>query len=275
MRRFRLPSISFDPLPYDADTNDPILSGTSSLCFKNSPDSLAQCPSKACLLTSKNTTSSGKLEACCAWDLPVWLYEDPAFTKDDVTIPAIYLTLEQGQQLLKEVNAGSVQAMIYARYRPAYNPSALLIWALGVMVAAMAAYSSSSEYRSATKDIERHMQTAAADAESGDRGSGDQMSYQRAPPAEETLELSAEHALGFIVMASAGLFILFFFKVSAVREVILCMDTLRRYSYLLVCTLQIYNVVKVMYALGCSKAVTQVIFYPIVSQASETLAHSQ
>jgi hypothetical protein len=53
---------------------------------------------------------------------------------------------------------------------------------------------------------------------------------------EETLELTAAHAAGFLVMASTSLLILFFFK--------------------------IYNVVKIMYAFGCSGAFAQIIVHP-------------
>jgi hypothetical protein len=237
--RAEIPSsnIQMTPLPYNAEHNDPILSGgPSSLCVQNSPDSLVNCPSQACLLTGQNSTSSSSsssssssgllLEACCAWDLHVWLFEDPAFTKNSVVIPAVYLTMEQAKVLLEEMRVNPVQTTLYARYRPAYNVSALLIWGLGVTVAAIAAFLSASEYTSATKDIfAHHMRTASTRSSSttvqaGDRSQNTneeitQMSYQRAPPAEETLELSAGHALGFVVMASSGLLILFFFKVHA------------------------------------------------------------
>ena len=52
------------------------------------------------------------------------------------------------------------------------------------------------------------------------------------------MELTPMHAAGFIVMASTGLFVLFFFK--------------------------IYRFVKVMYAFGCSSAMMQVIFLPLI-----------
>jgi len=209
--------ISMTPLPYNAETNDPVLSGPSSLCYENSPDSLVNCPSQACLLTGQNV-SGNALEACCAWDLAIWLYNDPTLAADNVHIPAIYLTMEQGNTLLNQMQYDKVQAVLYARYRPAYNPSALLIWALGVFVAALAAYLSAREYLVARKQVERHQQTMASNAESSlESGrlqdTQQQMSYQRAPPAEESLELSVEHAFGFIIMASSGLFILFFFKV--------------------------------------------------------------
>jgi signal peptide peptidase-like protein 2B len=239
-------TISMTPLPYNANQNDAILSGKDSLCYKNSPDSLANCPSQSCLLTGTNTSSGDMLKACCAWDLHVWLYNDPTLSDDEpvVTIPAVYLTMQQGNFLLDQLKNGSVNAILYERYRPAYNPSAILIWGLGVFVAALAAYLSAGEYISARKQVERHAQMIASPprGEEGRMASLDhaQMAYQRAPPVEETLELAVEHAFGFIVMASTGLFILFFFK--------------------------IYNVVKVMYAIGCSKAVSQVIFFPLLAK---------
>ena len=51
------------------------------------------------------------------------------------------------------------------------------------------------------------------------------------------MELTAGHALGFVVMASCSLTVLFVFK--------------------------IYSFVKVMYAFGCSGAMTQVLFFPL------------
>ena len=56
----------------------------------------------------------------------------------------------------------------------------------------------------------------------------------------ESLELDATHALGFIVMASTSLLVLFFFK--------------------------IYNVVKIMYAFGCSGAFAQVVLHPFFTR---------
>eukprot|EP00580_Thalassiosira_gravida_P016290 CAMPEP_0201665430 /NCGR_PEP_ID=MMETSP0494-20130426/6577_1 /ASSEMBLY_ACC=CAM_ASM_000839 /TAXON_ID=420259 /ORGANISM="Thalassiosira gravida, Strain GMp14c1" /LENGTH=569 /DNA_ID=CAMNT_0048144383 /DNA_START=19 /DNA_END=1728 /DNA_ORIENTATION=- len=53
---------------------------------------------------------------------------------------------------------------------------------------------------------------------------------------EESLELTSAHAFGFIAMASTSLLVLFFFK--------------------------IYNVVKIMYAFGCSGAFAQIIVHP-------------
>jgi hypothetical protein len=221
-------AIKMTPLPYNQEYNDPVLSGTapSNLCIAKSPDSLAKCDSKACLLTG-NKTKNGELEACCAWDLHIWLYSDPIFGNDDVQIPAVYVTMQQGERLLHDMRDNDVQITMSARVRAEYNLSAILIWGLGVFVAAMAAYLSASDYRSATREMMRRLASRSESADE-DKNNVELQHDERvaltrslstgsssyAPSAEETLELSAEHALGFIVMASSGLLILFFFKVS-------------------------------------------------------------
>jgi signal peptide peptidase-like protein 2B len=57
---------------------------------------------------------------------------------------------------------------------------------------------------------------------------------------DESLELDASHALGFIVMASTSLLVLFFFK--------------------------IFKVVKIMYAFGCSGAFAQIVLHPLLKR---------
>jgi hypothetical protein len=245
------PDIRFKPLPYNADHNDPILTGDTddNLCKLYSPTQLRNCPSKMCLITGnygKNDDES-KLEVCCAWDLHVWLYKDTT-VNTIITIPASYLTMEQGLQLLNDVQAGNVQAVLYSRYRPDYNFSSLLIWALGVFVAALAAYLSAGDYHRKIERVLHRAQVRASSSSNEPRRSRPTSSLEQTTPLpmqEDTLELTPMHALGFIIMASAGLFILFFFK--------------------------IYSFVKVMYAFGCSSAVVQVITLPVVQKIAKRL----
>jgi hypothetical protein len=228
---------------YNADQNDPVLSGssTSNLCRSNSPDNLQNCPSQACLLTGNKTTSKDdgandvSLEACCAWDLHIWLYNDPIFGQDDVTIPAVYVTFQQGKKLLDDMRSNRITVVVSSRVRPSYNIAAILIWALGVFVCAFAAYSSANEYRNMAAVI-------ASRREGSTNFSGEQVALTTSvalspsntvnvtsPRAsynnEDTLELNAGHAFGFIVMASSGLMILFVFKV---RSLIYFSTILRR-----------------------------------------------
>ncbi|CAB9512429.1 peptide peptidase-like [Seminavis robusta] len=235
-------AIQIDPPPYVSANNDPVLSGDSSsnLCKANSADDLQNCDSKACLLTGEK--DGDQMRACCAWDLHVWLYEDPAFTAANVAIPATYISMQEASRLLADYQKDDqVFVTIYSRPRPKYNISAILIWALGVFVTGLAAFMSADEYhRMIRKIIRRQKRRSEAAQGNNDKSqTHSRNNHASAPPVnvEETLELTVWHALVFVVMASSGLLILFFFK--------------------------IYRVVKVFYAIGCSKAVSQIIFFPI------------
>lgn len=218
-------AISLTPA-YNSDIDDALLSGTSAsnLCLANSPDRLEMCASKACLLTG-NKTAGGNFVACCAWDMHVWLYNDPTFGPDDVTIPAVYVTLQQGEQLLQDMQTSHIHVIVSSRVRASYNISAILIWALGVFVCAVAAYSSAGDYRTMTAVMTKRAQAHSLESDNmsanGD-SNGEQVALTspqnrtNMQQGEEQLELGAGHALGFIVLASSGLLFLFFFKVRAI-----------------------------------------------------------
>ena len=257
-------SIQLEPLPYNSEVNDPVLSGNgpSNLCQANAADGLQQCPSKACLLTGK--TEGSTMQACCAWDLHIWLYNDPVVGKvAQVSIPASYVTLGQAQRLMQDFQKDpQIYVTVYSRTRPNYNFSSILIWMLGVFVAALAAFLSADDYHRMIRKVlrrqERRAKRNAADEASLSNGngnseaSGDELPvahHNSAPPMqmEESLELNVWHALGFVVMASSGLMILFVFK--------------------------IYKIIKVFYAIGCSKAVSQIIFFPICWRIARRLQY--
>ena len=231
--------LSFDPLPYNADQNDPILKSVA-------------CPCGACLLTGNSTIPDGSsktmMQACCAWDLPIWLYNDPqrpANTENStITIPAAYLTMEQAAQLEQQRSQNPVAIVMYSRWRPYLNCSSILIWALGVFVAALAAYLTASDYRHFTHKLlarQQQQQQQSLQRSSSSRSSNQgRPTRPHLPPPDEILELTAAHALAFIIMASTSLLILFYF--------------------------QIYNVVKVLYAFGCSSAFAQVVVLPFVTK---------
>eukprot|EP00551_Chaetoceros_affinis_P007620 CAMPEP_0203665334 /NCGR_PEP_ID=MMETSP0090-20130426/2567_1 /ASSEMBLY_ACC=CAM_ASM_001088 /TAXON_ID=426623 /ORGANISM="Chaetoceros affinis, Strain CCMP159" /LENGTH=817 /DNA_ID=CAMNT_0050528851 /DNA_START=79 /DNA_END=2532 /DNA_ORIENTATION=+ len=276
--------------PYNS-ANDQLLAGDN-LCFRYSDykgSFLAfekQCPSQQCLLTGNTTTSDQNpagalMEACCAWDTHVFLYHDDAMYDPEtgrpyepINIPSFYITMEESSTLLNTLNARSasteVTLTMYSRWYPKYNVATVLIWAVGVFVAALASYLSASEIHHATKMIQNGSAEQGSDdtgsTESIDNSGNDTQSsnngspattvsmrgYERvvdetgsnetarehrgAIPPEETLELTPLHAIFFLVFSSAGLLTLFFFK--------------------------IYNVVKIFYAFGCSGAIMQCIVIP-------------
>lgn len=237
--RTSIPTASLDwsPPPYNPNVNDALLTGRSNACSAD-----ARCASQACLLTGRNT-SDDAMEACCAWDLPIFLYADNDLNQT-VDIPAVYLTRQQANELLRDLTAYStVQIVLSERWWSDNNASSYVIWALGVGVAALAAYLSAGDYHHYIQKIVARQRQPPTDGRSGAAAA---RSHTRpALSAEDSMELTAAHALGFIVMASSSLLILFYIK--------------------------IYGVVKVMYAMGCSKALSQVVLDPLVGYLQRRL----
>jgi signal peptide peptidase-like protein 2B len=259
--------------PYNS-ANDYLLSGTKAngnLCaiYASGNNFESGCSSQRCLLTGNETvTSSGEsmMEACCAWDTHVYLYRDGSMADPKtgqayhpISIPAYFITMEEASSLIDSIKSNSVVYItMYTRWYPQYNLSTIVIWAVGVFVAAIASYLSASEIRFTRKRLEKRRKehedgSAQTDSHNGDtrtnasavsmRGyervvsnEGEESEYRRPIAPEETLELEPAHALFFIVFSSAGLLTLFFFK--------------------------IYNVVKLFYAFGCSGAIMQIIVIP-------------
>mmetsp|Transcript_16173 Transcript_16173/g.24240 ORF Transcript_16173/g.24240 Transcript_16173/m.24240 type:complete len:687 (-) Transcript_16173:71-2131(-) len=241
-------ALKFDQTPYDS-RNDMLLSGTAArgnLCAYQNSDFEASCPSEKCLLTGNVEEST--MKACCAWDQHIWLYKDTNTTDEEnlVTIPALYLTMAEADILLQNMEMNRIEITMYSRYAPQYNMSSVIIWAWGTLVAAVAAWMSSADYRHATKNRSSQQEARSEDNsnptgpheyERVDNGAQVMTHHQ-----EESLELGASDAIGFILLSSTGLLVLFFF--------------------------QIFNVVKCFYAFGCAGAIFQVIFYPLFRKFS-------
>jgi len=282
-------ALSFSPPPYNARIDDAVLSGTAAdgnLCAVGNDRFEERCPSARCLVTGGEGEveegPEGTVRACCAWDLPIWLYGDPEVRDspdaEPIVIPAFYLTMVQADIFFQGRDEISNFAVtMYSRYSPDYNLSAMLIWGLGVVIAALAAYLSASDYRSARKELEATRTDRGVDTlttepageepsskirnrslSPGDRtGLDNDDDNQRQQSSrdvcrngyeplgaatayqrnEETLELTMTHAIGFSFVSGAGLLTLFYLK--------------------------IYSFVKVMYTFSCCNAMMVVIFMPL------------
>ena len=228
-----IPSVdlSFDPLPYNSQQNDPLLSGDASsdnLCWLYSQNHLNSCDSKKCLITGANTnatftnkdtdtdtdTDTTQTKVCCAWDLHLWLYSDTTmkdYTK--VTIPTVFITMNQADTLFESMSKGPVLVKLYSRWRSSYNLSSILIWMLGVAVASLAAYCSAHDYHTGIRKLLARRNATSSTIPTGRAPRQPQPLAHRNPMQEETLELEPIHALGFVIMASSSLFILFYFEV--------------------------------------------------------------
>ena len=123
---------------------------------------------------------------------------------------------------------------------------------MGVFVATIAAYLSANDYRHAKnillKTINSNdiLTTSPSQELQGRNRDHTSNPYERVGYGSpgEMLELSAVHALGFIIVSTTGLLVLFYLKV--------------------------YSIVKVMYALGCSNAVMVVMVLPFLQRVSRT-----
>ena len=179
-------ALNFDPPPYGDGpdgTNDALLSGPGvdgNLCAIGVGSGSAtttttttttfesRCPSMRCLLTGRNGTSNpAHLEACCAWDELQPMGDDdgeddgdaiPPGTEEDITIPALFVTMEKGYELYdlvmdaiaeNAVSVGSVKFVAvvpYGRYRPAVHYSTMLLWALAIFALWVSSRRSAKEY---------------------------------------------------------------------------------------------------------------------------------
>jgi len=236
-------------LPY-SDSDDAVM--------KQCGATLPNCQSQRCLLTG-NESGNDSMKACCAWDMHIWLYGNNDDTAKQINIPALYVTMAQIDVIFNILNNSQDAVVeIYQRWRPEYNYSGILIWALGVFVAWLGSYLSAGDIRSKSKYLigqdqrpregmgsrvgsrESILSNVNSEVEITARDESRNENPDFIPKEEEELELQVEHAFFFIIFASASLFILFFFK--------------------------IYNVVKIMYAFGCSGALTEIIFKPLYTK---------
>eukprot|EP00578_Thalassiosira_sp_NH16_P024652 CAMPEP_0181092762 /NCGR_PEP_ID=MMETSP1071-20121207/9086_1 /TAXON_ID=35127 /ORGANISM="Thalassiosira sp., Strain NH16" /LENGTH=949 /DNA_ID=CAMNT_0023174953 /DNA_START=5 /DNA_END=2854 /DNA_ORIENTATION=- len=166
--------------PYYGAVNDPLLTGPAvdgNLCAQaaNVDSFEGRCPSERCLLTGRNATDDGTmLEACCAWDLFLRMSTDgdddgdavPQEEEEDITIPALFVTMENGEELYDlVVDAGRnsergdsvqfVNVVPYQRWYPSVHYSSIVVWLLAVVTLGVSAYASAVEYRSSWKKISK------------------------------------------------------------------------------------------------------------------------
>jgi signal peptide peptidase-like protein 2B len=285
-----LSSLNFDPLPYNAEVNDPLLTASHSEEF---------CPSERTLLTGRKSEDGTMMEACCAWDTFIWLYNDPslASAEDQIKIPSVYMNMREASNIFNLLqdssNDNNIFLTIYARHAPKYNLSAILIWALGVFVAALASYLSASEYRNAKLYIsakiqqrehqqQYHQQQSDPDgltlsamsadgARSRSKSPNKVDSRQQQMVFEPPLQDNDEQMLQTNVAFSS--------EQTAPREEEMELSMGHALGFVVFASaglltlffLKIYSIVKVFYAFGCSSAIMQVIFIPFYHRLAKNI----
>lgn len=285
--------LSFSPL-YDVSNNDLM----NNQC-DTSQSSKKSCDSHKCLLTGKQGSTSGMSQVCCAWDLHIWLYRDGSIpnnsTDTRVTIPAFYITMTQYdiiENIVEKYGQDQVQVDLYQRDRPTYNASALLIWALGVFVAALASYLSAQDIRYSLNQIKNeHLigndsdNAATANRDIGEHSlelTRESMEQNMVPqPASPSGTRSPTLSRRNTSRSSLGeeddnqanhnnnnrsAYEEETLELTMVHAVFFVVFSSA--SLLILFFFKIYSVVKIFYAIGCSGAMSQVMIRPLFSVIS-------
>lgn len=164
----------------------------------------SRCASGACaasgVLEADTVRAGDELEACCLPDELMLMNLGGAMTgrKGAPDLPAVYALRADGERLLAAAASGA-RVSARDRARMAVDPSLFAIWAMGVSAVALATWlSTAAERRSAS--------LVGAD---GAKASGWEGPEARAPAADnvedDSIELTAMHALSFVLVASVSL----------------------------------------------------------------------
>ena len=129
------------------------------------------------------------MEACCAFDNLISMSSDgdddgdsiPAHEEEAVTIPALFLSMERGEELYDLVldtsnNSGGttvqyISIVPYEQWYPDAHFAAFMLWALAVFAVWTSCHQSANEYRSSWKTISRAIQEGVLIFQQGGTGS--------------------------------------------------------------------------------------------------------
>jgi signal peptide peptidase-like protein 2B len=174
----------------------------------------SRCESGVCMMTNVTDASLGT-KVCCVWDTYINMGASKNGSADAVAIPSVFVTISEGSELLGSplLEAGSLQGMLYDRPRPEFNASSFLLWGLGVATVGLAAWLSAGDLRRRRKRVKW----------GGHRQNG---------PEEESekLTLTLQHTIGFVVVSSTMLMVLFFFELTTGVTVLFCLSALTSLS---------------------------------------------
>eukprot|EP00638_Chattonella_subsalsa_P000540 CAMPEP_0117755468 /NCGR_PEP_ID=MMETSP0947-20121206/13472_1 /TAXON_ID=44440 /ORGANISM="Chattonella subsalsa, Strain CCMP2191" /LENGTH=562 /DNA_ID=CAMNT_0005574813 /DNA_START=348 /DNA_END=2036 /DNA_ORIENTATION=- len=166
-----------------------------------------RCDSGRCILTNITDSTKGT-KACCAWDLYMSIGGDFEEAKE-VRVPVAYITMSDADVLFSntDLESGDLEATMFLRPWAYYNLSSFFLWALGVFTACIAAYHSSGDLRKKIYLMDNGLATPPSDDDDVDMR-------------EQSMNLTIWHTLGFIVLASSMLLILYYFDINLVITIL-------------------------------------------------------
>lgn len=211
------------------------------------------CESNTCVYTGRpaGDAESGAYQVCCFKNALVHMVDRGS---EIVSIPAVFMSLRDGQLLeeLMHATRGDVTVSALNAEENPWNPSMLVTWAIGVVTVITAAfYSSSDEREWSYRKVARRIAASSNDSESGfryvaiDNRRHHQSDTGTNLPTPTRFEVTTRHALYFLVGASAMLLLLY-------------------YTHL-------HLVLALLFAIGASAALTQVVATPLWTAMAPTL----
>ena len=111
-------------------------------CTQNS-----QCASGRCVFTNATEATSGARQVCCAWDLYVTMGDGSDESSADITIPAVFVRMEDEDTLstFSSLDSLTMDVMVFKRSTWAVDVSSILIWVIAVITVGIGAVRAAEE----------------------------------------------------------------------------------------------------------------------------------
>jgi signal peptide peptidase-like 2B len=193
------------------------------------------CASKSCVLTGHHDAEKGGFQVCCLWDTVVLMGVANRSLTANVTVPVVYLSIADGQQLQRTVTKfPQLLIRTFARDAPFLDLSSIFLWAMGVATAVGAAYYSAA--------YERECFRLRTDPEYAAQQLREQNQNQNQQSAEtthdqETWEIDAKTAVVFIAGAAVFLTVFYYIKVASLIPVLFAISATTTFSQLVLAPL--------------------------------------
>lgn len=199
---------------------------------------VAKCTESSACKSDRCIPSGSGLQVCCAWDIPDYMgFGTSAIVPDEsaITIPVIRLTMADGYTLKSRLSGNTtssssgsapssedVRITFYARDPPSADPAQGVLWLLAVATVLMGAYQGAAFERT-TAQLQAAL--AATDTASSEDTAQARVAYEEHLDANAgddgaTLDLTIYHAVGFLVVASAFLLLMFYVDIVLVVVVL-------------------------------------------------------
>ncbi|GAB9474008.1 Signal peptide peptidase-like protein [Globisporangium polare] len=169
------------------------------------------CESSMCVPTGVSK------QVCCVWDIPDAMgfgkfIEDQ--DRGNVTIPVIRLKIADGEALKTQLVKDAESLLtFYERDPPTVDPSQFIIWLLAVATVMTGGYKGAAYERTKAQLKTALVTTDATSSEETAQARVAFQEHEEAAATEEVMDLTIYHAVGFLVVGSAFLLLLFYVDV--------------------------------------------------------------